>query len=138
MAMPPNTESNLALLVLLAATSCSTLPERSWPPRLVGEIEVVHHIAPGGARLVAVPLSDERITILDLHAHTPAVEERWIGGRRFFVVPEDVAELRIHCRYRAFGVAGEAPFATVIGPDELFPGAVVVRHVASAEPMVER
>ncbi|MCC6783247.1 MAG: hypothetical protein IT457_10435 [Planctomycetes bacterium] len=142
MAIPPNTSGSLAprpaLAALLFLAACSVLPERAWPPRLLGEIEAVYHIAPGGERLVPVPLSDERITLYDLHAHTAGVEERWLGGRRYWVVPDGLAELRIHCRYRAFGTPGEDPFASALGPQELFPGALIVRHDASPQPVTER
>ena len=102
MAMPPNTESNLALFVLLTAASCSTLPERSWPPRLVGEIEVVHHIAPGGSRpRCRSPTNGSRSD----RTRTAHIEARIDGA---FVVPTTLMSCA-SIAATAFGVAGEAP-----------------------------
>ena len=146
MAIPPNTRRSLpgraasaaVLTAALIATACSTLPERAWPPRLVGEIEAVYHLPAGTGRTVPVPMSDERTTLLGLHTETQGVDELFVGGRRLWLVPDGVDELRIHCQYRSFGARGAEPFAAVLGPSDLFPGAEIVRHRAAAEPLIER
>ena len=121
----------LAILwAALITAACSTVPERRWPPRLVGEIEVIHEA--GGA--IEVPASDAEFTVLELVADPPPLAERFDGDRRIWVLPEGGAS--ILCRYRVFGDPARRrdPFADAPRADDRFPGARVVRHSALTRP----
>ena len=145
MAIPPNklrslparsTAARAAVLrfaLCLALDACSSLPERAWPPRVVGELEVEFHFGPQSERAIPMPESDARLTLFELHTHDKDVREEFRAGQRFWIVPATIDVLHVHCSYRVFGPYGRDAIAAAVDPQQLFPGSTVIRHDARSD-----
>ncbi|MBK8978288.1 MAG: hypothetical protein IPM29_20485 [Planctomycetes bacterium] len=90
-------------MALLTLGACSTLPERGWPERHLGELSTAVELSPDTVRLVEVPMSDSELTILSLQVDPPALAEHFRDGRRFLELPPGTGSAHLTLRYRVFG-----------------------------------
>ena len=118
-----NTLYSIAVVILLSATGCSTVPD--WSPRESREVEVIVHYSPGTeARTVSLPCSTDNVLILRLDSRPDDLRETFTGSQRELVLPGGAKSMKVHCRYRLF--RRHAPDGTPLPwtpAKELFPGA---------------
>ena len=99
------------------------VPEPVHPPHRDFEVTVEYDFADGQPRPIQVPSSNEEIMVLELSTQPKEVNERFVGGHRLLTAPNGTRRLRLHCRYRIFGIDDAPPAGDPRAPESLFPGA---------------
>ncbi len=117
----------------LLGAGCSTLPPSDWPPRLEGYLEIEHELGPE-PQTIELPVSDRRLTILELDCEPAFERERFEDGLRLVDLPagEGAAHLRI--RYRLFGDRHASPRFPEDFPSDTIRGGRILRHEAAELP----
>lgn len=104
---------------------CSTLPSGHYPPFAEYCVQAEYQFAGGaGERRVAVPATDDLLTVLDLQVEPAPLDERFQDGRRWLLLPPDCDHVTVRCRYRDYCAHR---LGAALPPDGLFPDAQRLR-----------